>query len=194
MRRLHERVDKCQVPIGTRCWLNAAIVATALAVPAFAAAQSSAEVLAIPKSVQAEHKEIHSALVKATRAKGAVGSAAKEVAKVLDPHFKREEQIALPPLGLLADLAAGKRIPESAAKQALKMSDSLKAELPGMLEEHKRIRAAVEKFAEAARAEGASGYERLAEQLAMHAQTEEEVFYPAAVLVGDVLRARAGKK
>ena len=32
--------------------------------------------------------------------------------------------------------------------------------------------------------------EHLAEQLALHAQTEGEVLYPAAVLVGDIIRAR----
>lgn len=174
---------------------------TALALPAFSVAQSSATEkreektpVEIPKSMQVEHKEIHSALVRATRAKGRVGAAAKEVAKVLDPHFKREEQIALPPLGLLAPLAAGDPVPEPAASEALKMSDSLRAELPRMLEEHKRIRAAVEKFRAAARAEKAPAYERLAERLALHAQTEEEVSYPAAILVGDILRAREPKK
>jgi hypothetical protein len=32
--------------------------------------------------------------------------------------------------------------------------------------------------------------ERLAAQLALHAQTEEEVLYPAAILVGDVIRSK----
>jgi hypothetical protein len=59
-----------------------------------------------------------------------------------------------------------------------------------MLEEHKQIRAAVEKLRLAARAEQAMKYEQLAEQLALHARTEEEILYPAAVLVGDIIRAR----
>lgn len=182
--------------------LSAATVISVIVLgfPVISAAQSGATgkppgkaAVAIPKSMQVEHKAIHSALVRATRAKGEVGAAAKELAKVLDPHFKREEQIALPPLGLLAPLAAGDPVPEPAASEALKMSDTLKAELPRMLEEHKRIRAAVEKFRAAARAVKTPAYERLAEQLALHAQTEEEVFYPAAVLVGDILRAREKK-
>ena len=59
-----------------------------------------------------------------------------------------------------------------------------------MLEEHTHIRAAVEKLHAAARAEQAVRQEQLAEQLALHAQTEEEVLYPAAILVADILRAR----
>ena len=36
----------------------------------------------------------------------------------------------------------------------------------------------------------AEKYERLANDLALHAQTEEELLYPAAILVGDIIRAR----
>ena len=146
----------------------------------------------IPKSVQAEHEAIHSALNEASRAPGGVGAAAQELAKVLHPHFVREEEIALPPLGLLARLAAD---PSAAAMaNVLTMTDALKRELPLMLQEHERIRAAVEKLRRAAHAENSEKYERLADHLALHAQTEEEVLYPAAILVGEVLRARLQQK
>jgi iron-sulfur cluster repair protein YtfE (RIC family) len=148
----------------------------------------------IPASIKAEHEEIHSTLIAATKAPGRVGAAARELADVLHPHFVREEQIALPPLGLLAPLLAGDELPESAVSEALSLTEALRAELPKMLGEHKAIRAAVEKLRLAARAERATKYEHLAEQLALHAQTEEEVLYPAATLVGDVLRARYRSK
>jgi hypothetical protein len=74
--------------------------------------------------------------------------------------------------------------------QALTMSDTLRKELPRMLEEHKKIRAAVEKLARVADAEKAPAQKHLAEELGLHAQSEEELFYPAAVLVGDLIRAR----
>jgi len=155
-----------------------------------AGAQKS--VIAIPQSLQTEHSEIHEALVAATRAPGRVGAAAKELAAVLDPHFERENEIALPPLGLLAPLAAGDT--PAGMQEALAMTDALRKELPRMLEEHKRIRAATEKLRTAAREEKASEYERFAEELAAHAQTEEEILYPAAILVGDVIRARMAQK
>ncbi len=150
--------------------------------------------IAIPESVAAEHAEIHAALVEATHASGAVGAAARELAVVLHPHFVREEQIALPPLGLLAPLAAGERVPEAVLSETLAMTDALKAELPHMLKEHRAIRAAVGKLQVAAVAEHAAKVERLAEQLALHAQTEEEVLYPAAVLVGDLIRSRLARQ
>lgn len=148
----------------------------------------------IPKSVQAEHAAIHSALVEATQVPGRVGAAAKALAEVLHPHFEREEEIALPPLGLLAPLAAGDKLQDADLSPVLTMTDSLRRELPRMLEEHKRIRAAVDTLRQAARAEQTIKYEQLADQLALHAQTEEEVLYPAAVLVGDLIRARRTTK
>ncbi|MCC7177465.1 MAG: hemerythrin domain-containing protein [Acidobacteria bacterium] len=144
----------------------------------------------IPESIRHEHDEIHSTLVEATKASGGVGTAARALAKVLDPHFVREEQIALPPLGLLAPLSAGTVVTEAVKSEALKMTDALRRELPRMLEEHQTIRKAVEGLRQAAVAENAQRYQQLAEQLAHHAQTEEEVLYPTAVLVGDLLRAR----
>ena len=146
----------------------------------------------IPQSLQAEHHEIHEALLQATRVPGRVGVAAQELAAVLDPHFERENQIALPPLSLLAPLAAGQT--PAGLQEVLSMTDALRKELPRMLEEHKRIRAATERLRIVAREEKAAAQEHLAETLAAHAQTEEEVLYPAAILVGDIIRARMAKK
>ena len=145
----------------------------------------------IPQSLQAEHRAIHEALEAALKAPGRTG-AAREVAAVLDPHFKREDEIALPPLGLLAPLARGER--PAGMSEALAMSDALRKELPRMLEEHKQIRAATEKLRDAAREEKAAEPEHFAAALLLHAQSEEEVLYPAAILVGDIIRARTGPK
>jgi hemerythrin HHE cation binding domain-containing protein len=147
--------------------------------------------IAIPQSIRAEHEAIHEALIEATKAPGRVGSAARELAAVLGPHFKREDEIALPPLGLLAPLAAGEK--PDGMKEALAMSDALRKELPRMLEEHEHIRAAAEKLRTIAREDHASAHALFAEQLAAHATAEEEVLYPAAILVGDVIRTRMAK-
>ncbi|HEX5492119.1 MAG TPA: hemerythrin domain-containing protein [Candidatus Udaeobacter sp.] len=143
----------------------------------------------IPEAMRLEHMEIHDGLVSATKVPGQVGEAARKLAAVLDPHFVREEQIALPPLGLLAPLSRGEFTPEM--REVLPMTDALHAELPRMLAEHKAIHTATVRLGEAAKAAGDATVERLAEMLKVHAQTEEEVFYPAALLVGDVVRARS---
>jgi hypothetical protein len=75
----------------------------------------------------------------------------------------------------------------------LPMTDALRAELPRMLKEHQAIQAATVQLAEVAKAEGNAAVERLAEILKGHAANEEEVSYPAALLVGDVVRANLTK-
>jgi hypothetical protein len=142
----------------------------------------------IPGSIRAEHLAIHAALEDAMQAPGDVGPAARALAEVLHPHFVREEEIALPPLGLLAPLAAGDLLPGAA--DILPLTDALRRELPRMLDEHTHIRLAVGRLREAARRNGARRYEELADELALHARTEEEVLYPAAIVVGDLVRAR----
>jgi hypothetical protein len=142
----------------------------------------------IPKPLQAEHEELHATLVRATKEPGAVGGAAREVARLLHPHFVREEEFALPPLALLAELARGGVTPGMA--EVLPMTRRLKAELPAMLAEHGEIVGALGKLRAAARASGSAEYERFADALVLHAQTEEQVLYPAAILVGEHVAQR----
>jgi hypothetical protein len=162
----------------------------AAAQPAHAVDKQAQAMIRIPGSIQAEHREVMESLNQATHASGRVGAAARELAKLLRPHFEREEEIALPPLGLLRPLAAGDRLADDASSAAVSMSESLRSELPRMMQEHEAIRRAVGKLREAARAEKAAKYERFAEKLAMHARSEEEVLYPAAIVVGDLIRAK----
>jgi hypothetical protein len=144
--------------------------------------------IGIPEALQAEHHEIHERLVAATKISGPVGDAARQLAAVLHPHFQREEQIALPPLGLLAPLARGEYSPEMA--RVLPLTDSLRTELPRMLEEHVAITAATKRMGEVAAAANNEEVAALAEALALHARSEEQVSYPAALLVGEIVRIR----
>ena len=54
----------------------------------------------IPEPLKLEHEELHADLVRATKAGGKTGEAAKAVAQVLHDHFVKEEEFALPPIGL----------------------------------------------------------------------------------------------
>jgi hypothetical protein len=145
----------------------------------------------IPQPMIEEHEELHTDLKKAIMTGGKVGEAAEVVAKVLHPHFEREEKFALPPLGLLSALAKGKIGPEMV--EVFIMTDTLKDELPQMLEEHKAIIAALEKLKEAARQEGKPEVAHFAEKLVLHAQTEEQVSYPTAILIGEYLKLKLVK-
>jgi hypothetical protein len=142
----------------------------------------------IPRPLKLEHKELHAELVRATMAGGKTGEAAKAVAKILHNHFVKEEEFALPPIGLLSLLARGKV--DKRMLGVLAMTDRLKAELPDMLREHEAVVSALKKLIAAAKKEKLPEHVRFATKLMLHAQTEEEVLYPAAILIGDYLKLR----
>lgn len=149
----------------------------------------------IPKTMEKEHEELHAELRRATTAGGATGKAARRLVGVFHPHFVKEEDFALPPLGLLPLLSKGKVTLDM--KDILLMTDKLKADLNHMLKEHEEIVATLEKLVSEARKERKLEYVRFADRLALHAQTEEEVYYPAAILIGEYLKlklARANAK
>jgi len=149
-------------------------------------------VLKTPQSLKTEHDELHAQLAQARDSGGATGEAAAKVAEALHPHFLKEEEYALPPLGLLPILAEGGVLPEMEA--AVGMAHRLKADLGHMLQEHKEIVVALEALKEAASSEGNAAAAHFAEKLVLHAQTEEEVLYPAAILVGEYLSLKLSEK
>jgi hypothetical protein len=142
----------------------------------------------IPPPLKAEHEALHDTLRKATQEPGGLGDAAKAVAKLLHPHFVKEEAYALPPLGLLRDLAQGRLTPEM--KEVLQFTDRLKTDFGQMLEEHKLIVAALDKLSAAAKKANKMEYAEFADALILHAQTEEEVSYPTAILIGEYVREK----
>ncbi len=142
----------------------------------------------IPESLKLEHDELHKQLSEATKAGGKIGEAAKIVAQTLHQHFVSEEEFALPPLGILPLLAKG-NITED-MKEVVKMTDKLKAELPKMLEEHKAIVAALDKLIKVAKEENKSEFAVFAKKLKLHANAEEEVTYPTALLIGEYLKLK----
>lgn len=142
----------------------------------------------VPEPLRQEHEELHSQLARATSLGGSLGDAAKAVARVLHDHFVREEEIAMPPLGLLADVAAGRIQPEMSG--VLPLTDALRAELPKMLEEHSRIKAALADLERAAEDQKQPELAEFARKLVLHARTEEEVLYPAAIILGEYLKAK----
>lgn len=146
--------------------------------------------LAAPPAIHAEHEHLRRDLAAAREAGGETASRAEEVARLLHAHFEDEEAYAMPPLGLLAPLARGEEIDRDVADEAISMARRLRDNYQQMLQEHIEITRALEKLAEAARAEGNSEQVRFAESLMLHAQNEEQVLYPATLVIGDYLKLR----
>jgi hypothetical protein len=145
----------------------------------------------IPEHMQAEHEDLHAALARLTEQSGRTGQTAKAIAQILEPHFTKENEYALPPLSLLLPLSQGQFAPKMT--DVLKLTDKLEAEMPAMLVEHKDIAAALKKLHDAATAEHNVAGIQFAEHLAAHAQEEEEFTYPTALLIGKYVKLRAAQ-
>ncbi len=100
----------------------------------------------------------------------------------------REERLALPLLSLLRCLSEGE-LPRD-PREVLEMTQTFESDLPAMLEEHKEISALLRKLVEAAKREGKIQHAFFAEKLLLHAETEEEILYPAALLIGKFVKLR----
>lgn len=145
----------------------------------------------IPEALQIEHMELREQLGKAAAGGGKTGEAAERVMKVLRPHILLEEEFAIPPLTLLPRLAQGEVTQDM--RRYMTQAQTLKAELPRMLQEHGLIVEALRGLMQASQDEGHTGYARYAQKMILHAQTEEEILYPASILVGEYLRWKLGK-
>ena len=154
-----------------------------------AAVQAETAMLETPTSIATEHRELHGMLANAANEPGELGAAARKLEAALAPHFRREEEIATPPLSLLPRLAQGDATQDM--RSVLAMTDALEEELPQMLREHQAIRAAAGEFRTAAEKAGRAEYVRFAENLAAHAREEEEILYPAAIVVGRYVKLAA---
>ena len=110
---------------------------------------------------------------------------------MLSPHFQNEEAYALPPLSLLPYLVLGGKTPDLVV--AVEMASQLRADLGKMLQEHKEMAIPLKVLTESTKEEGKVEHVRLAEKIMLHARTEEEVFYPASILVGEYLKLSGGK-
>jgi hypothetical protein len=149
----------------------------------------------IPPALKQEHDNLQANLAAATSEPGALGVAARDLSSLLQPHFTREEVFVYPALALLPDLAEG-RITQDMAGM-IDMTRRLKDALPQMLSEHRKIHDGLVKLRAAAAAASRPAYERFADALSDHMDTEEEVLYLAAIVVGEHVallleRERAG--
>jgi hypothetical protein len=144
--------------------------------------------LAMPDSLRVEHEELRADLQQAMRIEGKIGSAARALASLLHLHFGKEDDNVLLALGLLQNVAQGKITP--AMHEVVVMVDRLKADLPEMVAEHREIQRALERLGQAATEEGRPRIAYFAAKLLRHARLEEEVLYPAAIVLGEYLKFR----
>ena len=136
--------------------------------------------------MEEEHEELHAELAKATKIRGKVGEAAKKVAEVLHPHFEKENELALPLIGVARELAEGKTSPDF--PKALELSDKFKAEYEKMLQEHVEIVKTLDSLEKVAKRYKKKDVLEFVKKLKNHAKTEEDLTYPAVLMAGKLLK------
>jgi hypothetical protein len=134
-----------------------------------------------------EHEELHDELKRAIRVGGAVGKAAKHVAEVLHPHFEKENELALPIIGIARELGEGKSSEDYS--KAAQLFERFRPQYENMLKEHTEIVTALEKLEAAARKAKNRAVLSFAHRLKLHAKTEEDLTYPAVLMAGRLLKA-----
>lgn len=145
--------------------------------------------LGIPEAMREEHEELHDELRKAIKMPGTVGKAAKRVAEVLHPHFERENELALPVIGVARELAEGKTSIDF--PRALELYEKFRVEYERMLQEHVEIVKALDELEKAAKKAKKASVVDFARRLRMHAKTEEDLTYPAVLMEGKLLKQTA---
>jgi hypothetical protein len=148
--------------------------------------ETTMSITEIPESVREEHEEIFSGLRRLANTGGGTGKAIRELLEVLEPHFEKEDEIAMPLLGAVARISSGQM--QEGLDEVISLQGRLAEGLPSMLAQHKVIGGRI------AIARERAGKEKNMEALSLlmglqhHAKMEEEVLYPAAMLAGVAAR------
>jgi hypothetical protein len=146
-------------------------------------------ILVKPSSLEEEHKETHEKLEKIVSSSGDTANMAKQVQSILQPHFEKEEQLSIPVLGALQPYVNG-TLTEETRNQAIQISQQFKQEYPTMLEEHKQIVAALDNLENTAMQENRQDAISFIADLKSHAINEEQVTYPATIIIGELLELK----
>lgn len=142
----------------------------------------------VPSSIKKEHEYLLEKIHKMTLLHDSTGLAAVKLNDLMQHHFKEEEDFVLPPLGLLPLLTSGK-LPEQ-SKEVIQLCEKLKSQLLHLSVEHQLIKAYMDELLQAAANENHPEIIEFEQELHKHAKTEEEVFFPAAILIGEYLKLK----
>ena len=171
--------------------ITAAVALTAfvaLAPPGATWAQQAQQTHPIPQSIRLDHEEAIRQLTAVAHRKGRTGEIARKALEVFKAHIRREEEYILPPLTLAPAIAEGRVTPDM--RWAIAMVDRIKADREIIFTEHTTITAWMNQLAEAARRSHEKDVLELARTLVADSLTDTEVMEPAAIVIGEYLRAK----
>ncbi len=146
--------------------------------------------LRAPKFLEEEHSELMNALRKASKSSDETGRAVRRLLEKLEPHFEAEERFVTPCLAALTPLAEGNM---TVSSQILPLLTELEKRYSAFYEEHKVIRERALAVRKVAARDGCSDIVDLIDGLTHHADVEEELLYPAALVSGRYVAAMSLK-
>lgn len=147
---------------------------------------------AVPSAIKKEHSKLLNQIQPFTLYQDSSGLAAKKLFDLMQHNFSEEEDFVLPQLGLLPLLAGGK-LP-GPINEVIQLTGKLKENLPHLDAEHQFIKAYIAEWKQVAAKEQLPAINDFENAIQIHANAEEEVFFPAAVLVGEYLKLKASGK
>lgn len=145
----------------------------------------------VPASLKEDHTCLLEKLQRIALFQDSSGLAAKKLKNLMQHHFQEEEDYVLSPLGLLPMLASGK-IPEQ-SEDVIKLTEKFKTQLTHMNIEHQMIKAYMEEMKLADKDKNHPEIIEFETEVHKHAKSEEDVFFPAAILVGDFLKLKSAR-
>ena len=146
----------------------------------------------VPASLQHTHAEILAQLHQFTLIKDKSNPVALKLEELMLHHFKEEEDYIFPALGLLPLLANGQLPKETKNVQLL--TEKAKSMMDHMSAEHQLITAYIGELKQASAAENLPAIIEFEKAVSQHAKSEEEVYFPAAIMVGEYLKLKTAQK
>ena len=144
-----------------------------------------------PSVILKDHHYFLNKLEPVTRYKDSTGYFAGELYKVMEYHFKEEEEYVLPPLGILPLMARGE-FPVN-ANEIFLLTEKFRENSAVMLAEHQMITHFLAKMMRTAAMEDHKDLMGFEEEVQKHSALEEEVLFPMVFVIGDYLKLRQGE-
>jgi hemerythrin superfamily protein len=144
--------------------------------------------LNVPAALLRAHDSARAELVRATMEGGRIAEAATRVAQLCLPHFEHEERSIFPVLALLPHLERGDVEPDM--MDILPLISDFSARHHALNDHHQTILTAIEELLQAAHKEKNREFAEFAYNMRVHETVEDEVIYPAVILVGKYLREK----
>ncbi|HMK46105.1 MAG TPA: hypothetical protein VK436_05720 [Methanocella sp.] len=142
----------------------------------------------VPGVLDEEYESLYNDLKNAANTQGYVGDAAKDAFRLLQPHYQKDHEFALPPLKLIATIA-NENINEQ-VHYLQTMSGRVKRDLAQLKTEIDGIIKALDHLASVALREDKREHHTLARNMTRFLRNEIEILYPASILIGEIIALR----